>query len=397
MSWAPVSLGDVCGFVRGPFGGSLKKEIFKDEGFAVFEQQHAINDQFSKIRYFVDEAKFLEMKRFELAPGDLIMSCSGTMGKVAIVPNGVERGIINQALLKITPQNNVDVRFLRYWMESNDFQRQLTANTSGAAIKNVASVGVLKELQIPLPPLEEQKRIAGILDQADALRRLRTRALEKLNTLGQAIFHEMFGDALSGQFFGFGKAVVEFRYGTSNKSGEGGLPTLRIPNVIGGGIDTGEIKTVEVTGPEQERLRLIDGDVLFVRTNGNPDYVGRCASFSQDAVADYGTDTDWIFASYLIRARLSDRINPVFAKTYFASQIGRKAIRERCKTSAGQFNINTDGLGSLPFPDVPREKQDSFAEIVAAIDTNSAPMKVSAEAMERKFASLQDRAFRGEL
>ena len=83
MSWAPVNLGDVCGFVRGPFGGRLKKEIFKDECYAVYEQQHAINDQFSEIRYFVDEAKFLEMKRFELAPGDLIMSCSGTMGTVA--------------------------------------------------------------------------------------------------------------------------------------------------------------------------------------------------------------------------------------------------------------------------------------------------------------------------
>lgn len=255
----------------------------------------------------------------------------------------------------------------------------------------------LKELKIPLPTLDEQRRIAGILDQADALRRLRTRALGKLNTLGQAIFHEMFEEALQGDFFEFGQAVEEFRYGTSNKSGEAGLPTLRIPNVIGGGIDTAEIKTVEVTGAELVRLRLRDGDVLFVRTNGNPDYVGRCAAFSFAAVADYDADADWIFASYLIRARLSDRINPAFAKTYFASQVGRSAVRERCKTSAGQYNINTEGLASLPFPDVPRADQDKFAEVLAAIEQNSAPMKRSAAKMNEKFASLQYRAFNGEL
>lgn len=291
-----------------------------------------------------------------------------------------------------------DGRYMRHMLTSDPFHVEFMKTVAGVggSLLRARPEGV-KQIKIPLPPLEEQRRIAGILDQADALRRLRTRALDKLNTLGQAIFHEMFGAALANQFFEFGKAVEEFRYGTSNKSGEGGLPALRIPNVIGGGIDTGEIKTVEVTGAELDRLRLQEGDVLFVRTNGNPDYVGRCASFSQDAVAGYGVETDWIFASYLIRARLSDRINPVFAKTYFASQIGRKAIRERCKTSAGQFNINTEGLSSLPFPDVSREQQDRFAQTVAAIEKNSAPMKASAEAMERKFSSLQYSAFRGEL
>jgi len=89
--WEKRKLGEVCSFVRGPFGGSLKKNIFKKTGYAVYEQQHAIYDQFDEVRYFIDENKFNEMKRFELAPGDLIMSCSGTMGKIAIVPNGVKK------------------------------------------------------------------------------------------------------------------------------------------------------------------------------------------------------------------------------------------------------------------------------------------------------------------
>ena len=102
-NWDRKKLGDICGFVRGPFGGSLKKNIFKPEGYAVYEQQHAIYDQFDDIRYFIDEKKFNEMKRFELNSGDLIMSCSGTMGKIAIVPENIKKGIINQALLKLTP------------------------------------------------------------------------------------------------------------------------------------------------------------------------------------------------------------------------------------------------------------------------------------------------------
>ena len=160
-------LGDVCHFVRGPFGGSLKKSCFKDEGNAVYEQQHAIYNQFSEIRYYVDDNKFEEMKRFELLTGDLIMSCSGTMGKVAIVPENIKIGIINQALLKLTTSTQLDVEYLRYWMISDDFQDSLAKHTVGAAIKNVASVKVLKQIEIPLPPLPEQQRIVAILDKAD--------------------------------------------------------------------------------------------------------------------------------------------------------------------------------------------------------------------------------------
>jgi type I restriction enzyme, S subunit len=164
--WQTKTLGDVCGFVRGPFGGSLKKSVFVEDGFAVYEQQHAIYDQFDDVRYFIDEAKFKEMKRFEIFPNDLIMSCSGTMGKVAIVPNNIRRGIINQALLKLTPASSILPKFLKYWMDSIGFQESLKEQSMGAAIQNVASVRVLKEIKTPLPPLPDQQRIVGILDEA---------------------------------------------------------------------------------------------------------------------------------------------------------------------------------------------------------------------------------------
>src|SRR5690606_1701624 len=142
--WEIKHLGDVCEFVRGPFGGSLKKSVFKKSGYAVYEQQHAIYNQFSEIRYFIDEKKFNEMKRFELKPNDLIMSCSGTMGKVAKVPKNISQGIINQALLKLTCKSTLDIDYLKLWMDSSQFIEELEKKTVGAAIKNVASVKILK-------------------------------------------------------------------------------------------------------------------------------------------------------------------------------------------------------------------------------------------------------------
>lgn len=164
--WENKPLGEICQFVRGPFGGSLKKEVFVKQGFAVYEQQHAIHDQFDDVRYFVEESKFLEMQRFELWPRDLIMSCSGTMGRVAIAPKGIKRGIINQALLKMTPSHAVVPEFLKYWMTSSEFQASLADQAGGVAIQNVASVSVLKRITMPLPPLPEQRRIVALLDEA---------------------------------------------------------------------------------------------------------------------------------------------------------------------------------------------------------------------------------------
>ncbi|MDD4136056.1 MAG: restriction endonuclease subunit S [Candidatus Shapirobacteria bacterium] len=157
--WEEKKLGDICDFVRGPFGGSLKKSIFKKEGYVVYEQQHAIYNQFTEVRYFIDEKKFNEMKRFKLKPGDLIMSCSGTMGKIAIAPDDIKQGIINQALLKLSPHDNLHKEFLKYWMESRTFQDDLKIYTKGAAIKNVVSVKILKEIKMLVPKIQEQRTI----------------------------------------------------------------------------------------------------------------------------------------------------------------------------------------------------------------------------------------------
>ena len=198
--WVDTPLGDVCGFVRGPFGGSLKKSIFVADGYAVYEQQHAIYDQFDDVRYFIDEAKFNEMKRFELLPNDLIMSCSGTMGRVAIVPNGIKRGIINQALLKLTPTAKIANAFLKLWMESEAFQDALKEYSGGAAIQNVASVKILKEIRIALPSVDKQEHVVAELEtlreETQHLESVYQQKLAALDDLKKSLLHQAFTGAL---------------------------------------------------------------------------------------------------------------------------------------------------------------------------------------------------------
>jgi restriction endonuclease S subunit len=164
-NWRVVGLESVCDFKRGPFGGSLKKEIFVSSGYKVYEQKHAIQNNFDIGNYYITADKYEEMKDFALNSGDLIISCSGTMGKIAIVPKQFSSGIINQALLKLTPKlDKVLPLFVKTVLESDAIQNSFFRNQLGVAIQNVASVKALKKIQIPLPSLREQEQIVSQIE-----------------------------------------------------------------------------------------------------------------------------------------------------------------------------------------------------------------------------------------
>ena len=164
-SWEMVELNNVANFKRGPFGGSLKKEIFVEEGYLVYEQYHAINDDYSKNRYFVTPEKFNEMKAFAVNAGDLIISCSGTMGRISIIPDDFNEGIINQALLKLTANKDISNIFLKYYLESSYIQSRYFIDQNGAAIQNVGSVKYLKTIPFPNIPIEIQKEIVQKIEE----------------------------------------------------------------------------------------------------------------------------------------------------------------------------------------------------------------------------------------
>lgn len=151
---------------RGPFGSALKKSYFVNSGYKVYEQQHAINDDFSRGEYYVDETKFNELKAFEVKPYDLIISCSGTVGKVAIAPPNMERGIINQALLKIALNNNALINnYFKILFPAFFMRTDTLSDLKGTAQKNMVSVDTLRKEPFPYPPLAEQHRIVAKVDE----------------------------------------------------------------------------------------------------------------------------------------------------------------------------------------------------------------------------------------
>jgi len=161
-----VVINDTYAIKRGPFGSSIKKDFFVPSGFKVYEQQHAINDDFSLGEYYIDEEKFNELRAFEVKPNDLIISCSGTVGKVAIAPSWMEPGIINQALLKLSLNQNALINdYFKILFPAFYMKTETLSDLQGTAQKNMVSVSDLKKIPFPLPPLAEQHRIVAKVDE----------------------------------------------------------------------------------------------------------------------------------------------------------------------------------------------------------------------------------------
>ncbi len=184
------------GLVRGPFGGALKKEYFVDKGIKVYEQKNAIYRSVELGSYYIDNKKFNELKRFELKEKDFIVSCSGTIGKIYQIPANFEKGIINQALLKITTDNNaINDRYFFYYFDWDKFQEKIIDNTQGGAMKNLIGMAEFKNTKFPIPSLPEQTHIATILSDMDS----EIEALEKKRAKYQQLKQGLMQNLLTGK------------------------------------------------------------------------------------------------------------------------------------------------------------------------------------------------------
>ena len=187
--WGTVTLEDACvpgGLVRGPFGGALKKEDFVRDGKKVYEQRNAIYHDATIGSYFIDEAKFKELKRFAVNTGNFIVSCAGTIGRIFQIPQGAPPGVINQALLKIEINGDViDPNYFLHYFNWEIFQRSIIDNTHGGAMQNLVGMSLFRTVEFAQPPLAEQTAIAEVLTDLDAelaaleQRRAKTRALKQ--------------------------------------------------------------------------------------------------------------------------------------------------------------------------------------------------------------------------
>ena len=167
-SWVWVRLGDLGDYKKGPFGSSLTKSMFVEKGvdtIKVYEQKNAIQKDIKIGNYYITKDYFLEaMTGFEVKPNDIIVSCAGTVGETYIIPNNAEKGIINQALMKITLIEQIHKK---YYLEYFDYflKEESRRQSQGTAIKNIPPFKIFKEFPFPLPPLEEQQEIVRVLDE----------------------------------------------------------------------------------------------------------------------------------------------------------------------------------------------------------------------------------------
>ena len=167
-SWEWVRLKDIGIYKKGPFGSSLTKSMFVSKGndtIKVYEQKNAIKKDHTLGNYYITREYYEEkMQGFTVNPGDIIVSCAGTIGETYVMPNNIELGIINQALMKMTIFAPIDIDyFLMYF----DYILKALAkeHSKGSAIKNIPPFDIFKNLLLPLPPIEEQHRIVAKIEE----------------------------------------------------------------------------------------------------------------------------------------------------------------------------------------------------------------------------------------
>lgn len=194
-NWEIKPLEELCknkGLVRGPFGGALKKEFFVKDGIKVYEQQNAIYGDINLGDYYIDIKKFEELKRFEVKPNDFIVSCSGTIGKIFLIPNDAPKGVINQALLKITTDENiVSKHFFLHYFEWDKFQTKIIDSTQGGAMKNLVGMSVFRETKFAVPSIPEQAAIATALSDVDTLIENLEKIIAKKRNIKQGAMQEL--------------------------------------------------------------------------------------------------------------------------------------------------------------------------------------------------------------
>lgn len=181
-------------YIRGPFGSALKRGEMKSEGIPVYEQQNAIYDH-REFRFFIDDEKFNELKRFQVQTGDLIISCSGTLGKVSIISKDDAKGIISQALLILRPDSDIILPdYLYYFFKSDYGYKSLTSRSSGSVQINLAKREVIEDIDIFVPSKLIQEKIVKILKNIDNKIKVNNEINNNLSEQIKYIYNDIFTD-----------------------------------------------------------------------------------------------------------------------------------------------------------------------------------------------------------
>jgi type I restriction enzyme S subunit len=298
----------------------------------------------------------------------------------------------NQDIKAITPKNGSLLPAFLFWMLKGQETQILRIGVKKGATVHSLSNGFLESLRFPLPPLDEQRRIVGLLDRAAEIRRRADAARAKARAIIPALFLDTFGDPATNPkgwpVATVGDVLDSASYGTSQKASDagGGLPVIRMGNVtMNGQLDTTDLKYMELTEAEREKAELLEGDLLFNRTNSK-ELVGKTGLWDGqfDAVA----------ASYFIRLRVNrERIVPAYLWAFFNTSHMKRVLFQTARGAIGQANINAKELRAFPVATPSLPLQTAFAEQASRLDSLARHLDATAAKAEAMAAGLSAEVF----
>jgi type I restriction enzyme S subunit len=272
----------------------------------------------------------------------------------------------------------------------------IVARGVGGAQPNI-SQAIIKDLMLALPPLPEQRRIAEVLDKAEALRSKRRAALAQLDSLTQSLFLDLFGDTRKErtrwEIVPLEEIVKETKLGLVRGSQEFG-PEFEIPYVRmnaltrNGELELGNVQRTHATEAEIEAYRLEPGDFLF-NTRNSEELVGKTALYRGGGLH--------LFNNNLMRVRFTAKADPVFVAAAFKTPFVQQELNLRKSGTTSVFAIYYKDLRSLPLPLPSIDLQREFARRVSAVEKLKSAQRSSLADLDTLFSSLQQRAFSGEL
>lgn len=325
-----------------------------------------------------------------IPPGSVIVPTRMAVGKAAI--NSVELAI-NQDLKALLPGDRVDPRFLLHFMLAKG--QHLESRAQGATVKGI-KLDEIKRLDFPRIKVDEQRRIAAILDKADAIRRKREHVLALADDLLKSTFLEMFGDPATNPkgwpVETFGDILTQpLRNGVSPSSrGTVEAEVLTLSAITGLRFDANARKPGKFVEAISANDQVSRSDFYICRGNGSPDLIGRGYFADQDLQGVAFPDT-------MIAAKPNpERVARGYLEAIWQTASVRGQIIRAARTTNGTFKINQTATSNLTLPLPPIEAQRQFERITSTV--RSAQAKHQQERLsDQLFASLSQRAFRGEL
>lgn len=294
----------------------------------------------------------------------------------------------------LRPSGRVDASYLTHFLRQDSVRNEGEKRMTGSGGQRRVPKAFIEDLQIPLPPLEEQRRIAAILDQADALRRLCRRALDKLNTLGQAIFHEMFGDGLpSNTSVRLGDVASKIGSGATPRGGDSaykseGIPLIRSMNVRDGAFSNKGLAFIDDEQASKLDNVIVEANDVLLNITG--------ASVARVCIAP-GDMNGARVNQHVAIIRCDDSLLPEFLEAFLLLPSIKAKLLNIAEAGATRQAITKAQIQDFQVPKFDPSEQKAFVERRKLISNQRARMHTQEIAYEALFASLQHRAFKGEL